>query len=53
VLLTLNLPLLLSDNLMTPSSVNSLSSTAFQLLSFVSQAGIELFIRHLQQAIYF
>jgi transposase len=38
VLLTLNLPLLLSDNLMTPSSVNSLSSTAFQLLSFVSQA---------------
>jgi hypothetical protein len=41
VLLTLNLPLLLSDNLMTPSSVNSLSSTAFQLLSFVSQAGVK------------
>jgi hypothetical protein len=25
---------------MTPSSVNSLSSTAFQLLSFVSQADL-------------
>jgi hypothetical protein len=29
---------------MTPSSVNSLSSTAFQLLSFVSQAGLSPFI---------
>lgn len=45
--LTLNLPLLLSDNPITPLGVNSPFLNAFHLLNFVSQAALEALLKPL------